>query len=344
MNKVHFGIIGCGNIGPYHAEGIRNSPGAELVAVSDSSEPKAKELGEKNKVDWYKDYKEMLKRKDIDAISIGIPSGLHMQVAIDALEAGKHVISEKPLEVTLEKIDKMIAASKISGKHLAGILQSRFYENAKRIKADVDSGRFGKLILGDMYNKWFRSVDYYKSAGWRATWELDGGGALMNQAVHGVDLLLYYMGEVASVNAYCETLARNIQVEDTAVAILKFKNGALGVLEAATSIYPGSSRKIEIRGTKGTAVLSDNNTLTAYEFEGGKDEAEEFNKTKDSGGVSNPTAISAQGHILQFTAFTNALLKGEVPPITASEARKSVELIIAVYRSAKEKREIKLPL
>ena len=344
MDKVRFGIVGAGNIAPFHIHSIRACKNAEVVAIADTVEEKAKKAGEEFKIDAYGDPREMFNRKDIDVVTLCVPSGLHMQVAIDAMEAGKHVISEKPIEVTLEKIDKMIEVSKKTKKFISCVFQSRFFENAKRIRDDVTAGKFGKLILGDMYNKWYRSPEYYKSAGWRATWELDGGGALMNQAVHGVDLLQYYMGEPVSVNAYCETLSHDIKVEDTAVAVLRFKSGALGVIEGTTNVYPGSARKIEIQGTKGTAVLEDYNTLIKYEFEGQGDTSAKYNEAKVKGGSADPTAMSRETHAKQFAAYIEALMAGKEPPIGAQEARKSVEIILAIYKSAKEKREVRLPL
>jgi predicted dehydrogenase len=288
----------------------------------------------------------MLKRKDIDAVTVGIPSGFHMQVAVDALNAGKHVLVEKPLEITLEKIDKIIAASKKNKKHVSCVFQSRYFENAKIIKEAVKSGKFGKLVLGDMYNKWYRADEYYKSAGWRATWAVDGGGALMNQGIHGIDMLLYYMGDVASVTGYAGTLVKKIEVEDTATAILKFKSGALGVIEGTTSLYPGFKRKIELHGSKGSIILEDYDTIAKWEFEGEGDLTEKFkvNMEESKGGAAVATSMGFLGHTMQIQEFTDALLAGKVPAVSAEEARKSVELILAIYKSSKEKKEIKLPL
>ena len=256
------------------------------------------------------------------------------------MEAGKHVISEKPLEVTLEKIDKMIAVSKKTGKQLAGIFQSRFSDSSLSIKTAIQEGKLGKLVLGGAYNKWYRSPEYYKSAGWRATWDLDGGGALMNQAIHAIDLLLFFMGEVESVTAYCETLIHDIPVEDTAIAIVRFKNGALGTIEGTTSVNPGEERKLEIHGSKGTVILAGMDKIT-WKLAGQPVKQEGL---AAAGGVADPKSIANKGHAAQFKAFTKAILAGEVPPISAEESRKSVELILAIYRSARERKEIKLPL
>ena len=340
MSKLGFAVVGCGNIAEHHINGVLGTKETELICVVDNVEAKAKALAEKYKVKYYTDIKEMLKDKAVNVVTIALPSGLHMEVAIAAMEAGKDVLSEKPLDVTLEKIDKMIAVKNKTKRHLAGIFQSRFYESSLSIKKAIDEGKLGKLVLGDAYNKWWRSPEYYKSAGWRATWELDGGGALMNQAIHAIDLLQFFMGEVEAVTAYCETLVHKIQVEDTAIAILRFKNGALGTLEGTTSVNPGEERKHEIHGTKGTVIL-DGYEKVIWKLEG---QPETVTGGKLAGGVADPKALAFNGHIMQFNAFTKALLAGEVPPISAEQSRKSVELILAIYKSAREKREVKLPL
>ena len=340
MKKVGFAIVGCGNIVANHLSGILGTPEAELIAVVDIVEAKAKAVAEKHKVKYYTDIKDMLRNKDVDVVTICLPSGIHMENSILAMEAGKHVISEKPLEVNLEKIDKMIEASKRTKKHLEGIFQSRFYESSLIIRKSIQDGKLGKLVLGDAYNKWYRSPEYYASAGWRATWDLDGGGALMNQAIHALDLLMFFMGEVEAVTAYCETIIHKIPVEDTAIAILKFKNGALGTIEATTSINPGEERKLEIHGSKGTIILNGFQDVT-WKMVG---QPEKKEGAAVAGGASDPLAVYHGGHLAQFKAFTRALLAGEVPPVPASEARKAVELILAIYKSSREKKEIRLPL
>jgi predicted dehydrogenase len=340
MKKLGFAIVGCGNIVENHIRGVLGTPEAELVCVVDVVEAKAKAVGEKYNVKYYTDVKEMLKDRAVDIVTIALPSGLHMDVAIAAMEAGKHAISEKPIEINLEKIDKMITVSKKTGMHMCGIFQSRFYDSSLEIKKAVEEGKLGRVVLGGAYNKWYRAPEYYKSSGWRATWEMDGGGALMNQAIHAIDLLQFFMGEVESVSAYCETLLHEIQVEDTAVAILRFRNGSLGTIEGTTSVFPGEERKLEICGSKGTVTIIGNNQII-WKLEG-QPVREEGKKML--GGSSDPKGIDMDGHTKQFNAVTKAILAGKIPPVPAAEARKSVELIMAIYKSAKEKREIKLPL
>lgn len=344
MQKVRYGIIGCGNIVSAHLKGIKNVKNAELVAVSDIIEDLAKKTGEANGVEWHKDYKELLKRKDIDAVTICTPSGMHMQHAIDAMRAGKHVLSEKPLEVTLERIDQMIKASEETGSKLACVFQSRFFNTAIKIREAVKQGKLGKMVLGDVYNKWYRSPEYYKSAGWRATWELDGGGALMNQAVHAIDLLIFMMGDVQSVSGYADTIARDLKVEDTAVAILRFKSGALGVIEGTTSVYPEFDRRLELHGAKGSIVLIGYDKITKWHIEGEEDLAGKIEEEKRAAVDPALPKIDTSRHMMQIEAFTNALIEGKQPEVNAYDARKSIEIILAIYKSSKEKREINLPL
>jgi len=230
--KLGWGIVGCGVIAPWHAESVKQCPDAELVAVCDVDEPKGKAFAGKYGVAFCKDYKELVARDDVDVISVCTPSGLHGEVTIAAAEAGVHVLCEKPLEVTREKMDAMIRACREHGVKLGCIFQRRTHRASQMAKKAVEEGKLGKLVLADAYLKYYRSQKYYDSAGWRGTWALDGGGALMNQGVHGVDLLLWLVGEpVVSVYAKADHLVRNIEVEDTAVALLTFQSGAYGVIE-----------------------------------------------------------------------------------------------------------------
>jgi predicted dehydrogenase len=213
MKKLGFGIIGSGNIGPFHAEAISHIEEAELKAVSDVVEERAKELAEKYRVDFYADYNKLLEREDIAVVNICTPSGMHEEIALTSANAGKHLIVEKPLEITLEKCDRIIKSCEENKVKLCVIFPSRFGKATTKLKESIGKGRFGKLVLGDAYIKWYRSQEYYDSGGWRGTWKIDGGGALMNQSIHTVDLLQWMMGSVESVFAYSETLLRNIEVE-----------------------------------------------------------------------------------------------------------------------------------
>jgi predicted dehydrogenase len=289
----------------------------------------------------------MLADPEIDAVSICSPSGAHLDPALAAAAAGKHVVVEKPLEVTTERCDKIIAACQSAGVQLAVTFQSRFHRSSQLLKQAADQGRFGRITLGDAYVKWYRSQAYYDSGAWRGTWQLDGGGALMNQAIHSVDLLLWVMGPVKELYAMVDTATHErIEVEDVAVATLKFANGALGVIEATTTAYPGALKKIEICGSGGSAILEEED-LVQWDFlepteEDAQIREEMRGQTETGGGAADPAAIGHHGHQTLFADFAAAVADGRTPLIDGHEGRKSVEVIEAVYRSAREGRAVQL--
>ena len=239
-----FGIVGCGMISEFHARAIADARGARLVACLDRAPEAATRFAKKHAINSYSDLKGFLADPALDIVTICTPSGLHMEPAVAAANAGKHVIVEKPLEITLKRCDKIITACAKNNVVLSTIFPSRFHASSLALKQAIDKGRFGQLTLGDAYVKWFRTQEYYDSGQWRGTWALDGGGALMNQAIHSVDLLTWLMGPVVEVSAATATLAHDrIEVEDVATASLRFENGALGVIEATTAAFPGMAQK-----------------------------------------------------------------------------------------------------
>ena len=264
-------------------------------------------------------------------------------------DAGKHVVVEKPLEITTERCDLIIKACERAGVRLAVTFQSRFHRSSLLMKEAVDAGRFGKITLGDAYVKWYRSQEYYDSGAWRGTWDLDGGGALMNQAIHSVDLLVWLMGPVAEISAMTDTAThQRIEVEDVAVANLRFESGALGVIEATTTAYPGQLKRIEISGSHGTAVLEEED-IKQWEFadESPEDETlrrEMAGQTKTGGGAADPAAIGHQGHTALFEEFVAAIQENRPSKLDGHEGRRSVEVIRAIYQSAKTGQRVKLPL
>ena len=338
MSELGFAIIGCGNIAPFHAEAIRDAEGAKLIAVCDKHSANAEKLVENFPADIYTDYAELLKRDDIDVVNICLPSGLHEPLSIQAANAGKHVMVEKPLDVTLEKCDNIIAACKENNVKLATIFPCRFKAAPSAIKKAIADGRFGKLTLGDISVKWFRSQEYYDSGDWRGTWEFDGGGALMNQSIHYVDTLLDIMGPVESVSAQCDTLVRKIEVEDTAVAIIKFKSGALGTITGATTAYPGLDTRTGIHGEFGSAVV-EGDTLVTWTFKDALPEDDEIMAStcaKQSSGAADPTKnINAEGHRLQVTDMIAAINEDHEPMVNGESGRKAVAIITAIYESSK---------
>jgi predicted dehydrogenase len=346
---VGFGIIGCGMIAGFHAKAIADIRGAKLVACYDSFPASADRLAASTGCRAYHDLDEMLADERVDVVTICTPSGAHMEPGLAALKAKKHVIVEKPLEITLKRCDKLIDEAAKNGVVLSTIFPSRFHGPAREIRRAVENGRFGKLALGDAYVKWFRTQQYYDSGAWRGTWELDGGGALMNQAVHSVDLLTWFMGDVLEVSAHTATIAHErIAVEDVAVATLRFRNGALGVIEASTAAYPGYLKRIEISGSHGTAIMEEED-IKEWKFEkpNRRDEAivaSLAGKTKTGGGASDPSAIGHHGHTEQFKDVLQAIKKGTKPMIDGPEGRKAVEVILAIYKAAETGKTVPLPL
>jgi predicted dehydrogenase len=345
--KHGFGIIGAGAIADLHAKSVSEINNAKLIGAFDIDDKKLKAFGDKYKCLVYNNIDDLLHNDNIDIICICTPSGLHLEPALQAIEYGKHCIIEKPLEVTLERCDQIIDAARKKGVLIEGIFPSRFYPVNQEIRKSIEENRFGRLVIGDAYVKWYRSQEYYDSVKWRGTWKFDGGGALMNQSIHSVDLLQWYMGPVRSVQALTSLIGHiNIEVEDTSVAILKFANGALGVIEGSTAIYPGSYKRIEILGTEGSAVLEENK-LIAWKFlretERDCDIRRIHSGSPDSGGgVSDPMAINYLGHKYQIEDMISSLDAGHETLVTGEEARKSVEIILSIYESARTGKQVNI--
>lgn len=340
-----FGIIGAGTIADFHARAIQSLPNARLIGISGSNDQKVAELAEKYNCKAFQSYQEMLLSDEIEIVTIATPSGAHMEPAVDAAQKGKHVICEKPLDISLERIDKMMEAHAKAGTCLGGIFNYRFNSTIQLLKAAIDEGRFGTIAYASVQVPWWRSDDYYKSS-WRGTWKLDGGGALMNQSIHMIDILQYLVGPVESLHAYIATLGHSIEVEDTATASLKFKNNALGHIYGSTASYPGQFRRLEITGTKGTVIMVEN-SFTVWQFaDQSAADAEiinKFSQIEGGGGVSDPKAIPFELHAKNFEAFIKSIEEGKRFEIDATEARKAVEIILAIYSSAKENKTYVFP-
>ncbi len=346
---VGFGIIGCGMIANFHCRAVAEIRGAKVVGCYDMYQPSAERLASEFGCQAHQKLATLLADDAVDVVTICTPSGAHMEPAVAAARAGKHVIVEKPLEITLRRCDRIIEACDQAGVVLSAIFPSRYHESAQLMKRAVEQGRFGKLALGDSYVKWFRTQQYYDSGAWRGTWKLDGGGALMNQAIHSVDLLLWLMGPIADLSARCATLThKRIQVEDTAVASLRFQNGALGSIEATTSAFPGFLKRVELHGDEGTAVMEEED-IKVWDF-ARKRKADQrilermAGKTQTGGGAADPAAIGHHGHLMQFKDVLKAIKSGTRPLIDGPEGRRSVEAILAIYKAAETGRTVDLPL
>ena len=340
--SVGFGIVGVGMIAEFHAQAIHAIDGAHLVASYSRSQPSVTEFAQRHGGGACTDISEFLARRDLDIVAICTPSGAHLEPCLAAAAAGKHVICEKPLEVTTARVDAMIAACDAAGVMLAGIFPRRFNPSTTHLKQAIDQGRFGQIALVEASVKWWRTQAYYDSGDWRGTWALDGGGALMNQGIHTIDLLLHLMGDVKSVRAETKLVAHaGIEVEDTAVAMLEFKSGALGVIQGSTACWSatGHPAEIHIMGSGGSAIMTDDR-FRVWEFRDAISEdnaIREINITQDGGagaGAADPGAIDFKWHQRNFEDALAALQKNKPPRVNGVEARRAVALIGAIYESA----------
>ena len=337
-----FGIVGCGMVADFHAKAIAAMKGGHLACVFSRSRKNAQRVAKTHGCEVYTDYTQFLAHPGLDIVTIATPSGAHLEPIQKAARACKHIVCEKPLEITLGRIDKMIHTCKQNKVMLSGIFQRRFYEAVGVFKKAVEAGRLGKITLADAYIKWYRTQAYYDSGYWRGTWKLDGGGAMMNQSIHTIDLLYYLAGDVDWVCAFADrAIHKRIEAEDNAVAILKFKNGAMGVIEGSTSCYSpgGHPAEVHICGSEGSIFMRDD-CFSVWEFKNGRSNDKKVMQklgVKPGGtgaGAADPAAISYVEHQKNFEDVVRALKKGTQPMIDGPEGRKSVEIILAIYRSA----------
>ncbi|MEM6321526.1 MAG: Gfo/Idh/MocA family oxidoreductase [Bacteroidota bacterium] len=338
-----FGIIGGGMIANFHAQAIQAIQGGQLGAIYARNPAKAAALGQKHNCTAYTDLATFLADDRIDIVTIATPSGAHLEPTIAAAKAGKHVVCEKPLEVTPARIQQMINACAEQKVVLAGIFNRRFNPAVTAFKKAIDDGRFGQLTLCDAYVKWYRTQEYYDSGAWRGTWALDGGGALMNQSIHTIDQLIYLAGDIKRLSASTTCLIHEgIEVEDTAVAILEFTSGARGVIQGATSCWSSSGHPAEVHicGSNGSAFMSDE-SFRVWDFKvpAAEDDFVKNNLMEgaDQGlGANDPSAINFEGHLRNFEDVVQAIESGKEPLITGEEGLKAVKVIDAIYRSAKQ--------
>ena len=332
MNKINFVIIGTGMIAPAHADAINSIERACLYGVCGRNSEKTAEFAKKYGVKCYNSYEEVLSDGNVDAVSICTPSGYHAEQAIQALHHGKNVIVEKPMALNTADCDRIIEAVKETGKTLAVICQLRFSEDVQRVKKLYEEGAFGTVSLCDLYMKYWREPSYYAENTWRGTKALDGGGALMNQGIHGIDLLLYITGGAKLISARTKTAYHNIEVEDTAVALLEYPNGAAGVIEGSTCTYPGFERSLEIHGSSGYVVLKsgiiEKLVLDGKDITPKNDDAERHNSSSD------PKATGFLRHAKEYENFIAAINGEEELLIDACEGKKAVELIESIYETS----------
>ena len=283
------------------------------------------------------DWDEFISDPELEAVSICTPNGNHLDYGKKAAEAGKHVILEKPIEVTLKRAKELIDVCNKNNVQLAVIYQNRFIAEVEELKRQIEKNKLGRLFMGDAYIKWFRSQEYYDSAAWRGTSELDGGGVLINQAIHTIDLLQWLMGDVETVFGQVGTFTHErIEGEDNAVVTLRFKSGAIGVIEASTSVHPAQSRRIELHGEKGSAVIDDNSATISVKGEASNEDEKDENSGAKSAGSSSPFGgFSIDPHKNQFEAIVDAINNKKIPPVSGEESIKSLAIILAIYESSK---------
>lgn len=335
MDQVKFAIVGCGHIAHKHAQAIRALDGVQLAAVCDPNEERVKKFVEEYQGEGYLNYGELLKRQDIQVINLCTPSGLHGEMALAAARAHKHVLLEKPMTLSLQEADDLIEGFRAEGVQLGVIHQNRFKPVVQYLKEAVEKGCFGKLTHANATVRWNRGDQYFQQEPWRGTRKMDGG-TLLNQAIHNIDLLLWIMGPVKSVFAYTATRLRSIETEDVGVALLRFANGALGVVEAATTIYPGNLEEtLNIFGSTGTVILGGVTANDAKVWE-----VKDLVKPEISNNNKFP---SYHGHLEAIKDMVKAVQTGDKPLVDGEEARKTLEVILAIYESAASGQEVVLP-
>jgi len=328
-SPVRFGIIGCGIIADVHAKGIRDTEEAVLTAVYDHVGEAADRFAAQYSAAVCATLEELLARDDVDVVCICTPSGLHAEQTVMAARAGKHIIVEKPMAICLEDIDRMLDACAASRVMLSTVFPRRMSPQAQYARKLIKDGRLGRLSLCSAYVKLYRDQAYYDSAGWRGTWAMDGGGAMMNQGIHTVDLLQWLAGPVESLHGRSKAVLRSIEVEDTAVSLLQYCSGAMGTLEITTTAYMGRGQRLEIHGERGTLILEEDD-IVFLEIEGGKADLPLF----------EPFRVIPDGHRMQIRDMALAVRENREPMVPGREGRHSLEIILGTYESSREQRDI----
>lgn len=344
-DKFRFGIVGCGVVAPEHARAIQSLPDAELVAVCDHVAGQAETMAERFGVRAHAGLGEMLEREDLDVVDVCTPSGLHGEQAMQIMRSGRHVVVEKPMEISLDRIEEMLRVQREAGVKLTVISQHRWDPASRYVHDLVERGALGRLVQGIAQVPWWRSQEYYDSGSWRGGWELDGGGILMNQSIHYIDILSWLLGPVRSVYAYADTLAHSIETEDTAVAVLRFANGALGTISATSGAYPGMGARVEVLGDRGSAVIEDGALAYLHLAERGTQDFGSYGQGSDVGNQAQTvdlpgSELGVTAHALQIADMIRAIREDGTPLLDGYAARHSVQIILALYESARTRTEI----
>ena len=328
------GLIGGGNITETHARAARAIPGVEIAAIYGTNAERVGRLCREYGGKPYSELDQFLAHRSMDLVAIGSPSGLHAAQGIAAAQHGLHVLTEKPIDIKTEHADVLISAVDKAGVKLGVFFQDRCKPDILRVKKAVDSGVLGRPILADARVKWYRPPEYYANSRWRGTWALDGGGALINQAVHTVDLMLWLFGDVSSVQAKSKALLHAIEAEDTLVANLEFANGALGVLQATTSSYPGYPRQLELTGSEGTLIIAQDRLLAA-DLRNPPEDLRCGGKADQNPSASSPVVSDARGHQAVLEDFLQSIQNNTTPRCDGREGRRSLALVEAIYKACR---------
>jgi predicted dehydrogenase len=340
---IHLGILGGGNISETHARAGAEIAGVKIAAVCGQNEERIARLGQRYGAAVYRDVDQFLKHRPLDIVAIGSPSGLHAAQGIAAAQSALHVLVEKPIDITTERADALIAACDKAGVKLGVFFQDRVAPDIVRLKELVDGGRLGKLLLASARVKWFRPPEYYSASRWRGTWALDGGGAVMNQGIHTVDLLLWLMGPARRVYARTTTALHQIEVEDTAVAVIEFASGAVATFEATTAAYPGYPRRLELTGTEGTIILEHDQIIAADLRAPLADSCRAGEATRNAS-ASSPVVADVRGHRRIIEDFIRAIETGGTPRCDGREGRRSVQLVEAIYEASRTGRAVDIEI
>lgn len=332
-HQLNFAIIGVGNIAPVHAAAIRQVPGARLTAVATRNPERGRAFAAEQGAEWHADYREVLARSDVDVVAIASPHNLHLPMTLHAAAAGKHVLCEKPMARTVAECDEMIAACDRAGVLLGVTFQGRFEPLANELKDMLSGGRLGRLLWASSNTVWYRDAAYYRSKPWRGTWAEEGGGVLINQAIHAIDLFISVGGMPSRLTAQARTLNHEIEVEDVAVAMLEYAGGAMGLIQATTVAYPGYGERLEFYGTQGGVVYHKGEGRLEWHLIDPKEDGEK--RTASSSGAARPMDITADAHGALFREFAEAIRAGGRPRIDGREGRHSVAVVEAIYRSSR---------
>ena len=341
---IHVGILGGGNISQTHARAVAEAGGAEVVAVCGHNVERARRLADNYGAAAYSDLDAFLAHRPLEVVAIGSPSGLHAAQGIAAARRGIHVLVEKPLDITIERADALIRACDEAQVKLGVFFQDRTTPDIVALKELIDTGGLGRPLLASARVRWYRPPDYYAGSRWRGTWALDGGGALMNQGIHTVDLLLWLLGDVARVYARALTALHEIEVEDTVVATLEFESGAVATLEATTAAYPGYPRQLELTGTEGTVVLQHDRIISADLRTPPAGLTLGASGSNTNASATSPVVSDVRGHRAIFEDFVRAIETDRRPLCDGREARRSVALVEAIYESSRRREPVAPPI